>query len=136
MWKWLQSKRRGWSWLRGVRVASLTVAAGFISLALFGGELEEVYGVGALFRLRGRAPTPPDIVVVAIDHASAVAFGFPGPPFPRSYHAQLVTKLAQYGARAIIFDVTFLKESEPQTKEFAETEEFAKAIQSAEATPV
>jgi adenylate cyclase len=102
-----------------VRVAVLTAAAGLVFLALFGGDLEEVYGLDLLFQLRGPAPAPPGIVVVAIDRASAERLGLPSPPWPRTVHADLIRKLDQSGAAAIVFDLLFDKERPSEDKELA-----------------
>src|SRR5689334_15120191 len=94
----LQRFGRGWSWLRGVRAAVLTFAAGVVFLALFGGELEEAYGLGMLFHLRGQLPAPSDVVAVAINRASAENLGLPfPPPWPRTVHADLIRALDAHG---------------------------------------
>ena len=48
---------------------------------------------------------PPDIVIAAIDERSLEAFG--RWPWPRSLHADLVDRLTEAGARAVVFDVAF-----------------------------
>src|SRR6266446_10108537 len=110
MWKRLQKLGRGWSWLRGVRVAALTAVAGLVILTVFGGELEEAYGLGALFQLRGRPTAPPEIVVVAIDRASEERLHLRPPPWPRTVHADLIRTLDRGGAKAIVFDLYFVEE--------------------------
>jgi len=47
-----QTLWHGWSWMRGARVAALSAAAGLVFLSL-GGGLEETFGLGTLFRVRG-----------------------------------------------------------------------------------
>ena len=111
--------RRGWSWVRGAYVGALTAAAGLLFLTPLGGDLEEVYGVGALLQLRGPAPAPADVVVVAIDRASAENLGLPPPPrlWPRAIHAKLVESLASRGAKAIVFDLLFAEDRSEDDKE-------------------
>src|SRR5262245_59052638 len=110
MWNRLQRGGHGWSWVRGARVAALTAAVGFIFLALLGGELEEVYGLGALFRVRGPVPAPPDVVIVAIDLASQERLKLRSQPWPRTVHADLIRVLKREGAKAIAFDLYFEQE--------------------------
>src|ERR1700674_3071274 len=112
MWKTLHRSRRGWSWLRGVRVVALTAAVGLAFLTPLGGDLEEGDGVGALLQLRGPTAPPPDVVVVAIDRASAESLGLPPPPrlWPRAIHAKLVDSLASRGATSIVFDLLFAED--------------------------
>src|SRR5258706_7339370 len=110
---WTSRKdNRGWSWVRGAWVAILTAAAGLLFLTPLGGDLEEVYGVAALLQLRGPAPAPADVIVVAIDRASAESLGLPPPPrlWPRAVHAKLVDSLASRGAKAIGFDLLFAED--------------------------
>ena len=59
--------------------------------------------------MRGPAIAPDNVVVVAIDQPSAVQMGLSIMPrlWPRDIHAQLIDKLVQEGARAIIFDLVF-----------------------------
>src|SRR5690242_12890007 len=104
-----------WSTHRGLRVTGLTVVAGAIFLALLGGDVEEAYGLGALFQLRGRQPAPPQVAVVAIDRASAESLGLPfPPPWPRTMHADLIRALKERGAKAILLDLYFDEERDPE----------------------
>jgi adenylate cyclase len=72
-------------------------------------EIEEAFELRWLFQLRGTAPAPPEVVVVAIDEQSAQKLGLPSKPseWPRDLHAQLIERLARAGARVICFDLTF-----------------------------
>ena len=118
---WTRKRRvsRGWSWVRGAYVGALTAAAGLAFLTPLGGDLEEVYGLGALLQLRGPAAPPPDVVVVAIDRASAESLGLPPPPrlWPRAVHAKLVDSLASRGAKAIVFDLLFAEDRSEDDKD-------------------
>src|SRR2546423_2445612 len=104
---------------------------GLLLLTPLGGSIEEEYGLGSLFQLRGPKSPPPDVMIVAIDRASADELGLPAPPWPRGYHAKLVNSLAQRGAKAILFDVVFAKDGNA-----SEDEELSGAIQGAHASPV
>jgi adenylate cyclase len=112
-------------------VAALSAAVGLLLLTPLGGPLEEEYGLGSLFELRGLQPAPPNVMVVAIDRASAEQLGLPPPPWPRSYHARLVNSLAQRGAKAIVFDVIFAKDGSA-----SEDDELSGAIRKAGTSPV
>lgn len=56
-------------------------------------------------------PPSNNIVIVKIDDASLRRVG--NWPWSRSAHAKLVDRLAQYGARQILFDVTFTYRADP-----------------------
>lgn len=91
--------------------------------------LEERFGLSWLFHLRGPMAAPDNVVVVAIDQPSAMHMGLSIMPrlWPRDIHAQLIDKLVQDGARAIIFDLVFEMPSV-----LAETDErLAQAIRAA-----
>jgi len=64
----------------------------------------------ALLRKHAQARAPdPEVILVAIDERSleAMAPEFGRYPWPRSVHAQLTERLAQFEARAVVFDVMF-----------------------------
>lgn len=63
--------------------------------------------------LAGLPPPPisPQLVLVTVDEASLDALG--RWPWPRSYHARLIERLARAGARVIVFDVAFPYPSDP-----------------------
>ncbi len=56
------------------------------------------------FYIRGPRPVDNRIVIVAIDQHTVNRLGW---PFPRSWHARVVERLHQDGARAIGFDIAF-----------------------------
>lgn len=65
----------------------------------------ELKAYDQLFRARGRLEVSPEIVIVAIDNES---MGWIGKwPWPRTYHATLVSNLKAAGAGVIAFDVLF-----------------------------
>lgn len=60
------------------------------------------------FRVRGALPPPEGLVIVSIDDYSLQALNISRlQPWPREVHARLVNKLADYGARRVIFDLLF-----------------------------
>lgn len=83
---------------------------GFIvNLTPVGLALEEKFGLYWLFQLRGTVPAPDDVVVISIDQPSARQLDLPINPrlWPRDLHAHLIEKLANAGARIIVFDLIF-----------------------------
>ncbi|MEN8205013.1 MAG: adenylate/guanylate cyclase domain-containing protein [Pseudomonadota bacterium] len=78
-------------------------------------DLEETAGLDWLFTLRGPIAAPDDVVIVSIDKASADALNLSTDPgkWPRSYHAELLGKLAQAGAAVIVLDIHFKEQREP-----------------------
>jgi adenylate cyclase len=99
-----------------------------ISAMPLGLKLEENLGLYVLFKLRGSRPAPPEVVVVAIDKASADKMNVDAQPkkWPRSIHASLTDTLSESGASVIAFDL-FFNESRSTSDDML----FAKAIQSA-----
>lgn len=88
--------------------------AGLVAnLTPLGQTLEEKYGLYWLFQLRGGAPVPDDVVIIAIDQPSSTQLGLPISPrlWPRDIHARLIEKVAKAGARVIVFDLLFEKPS-------------------------
>lgn len=66
----------------------------------------------ALVRLRGPIPSPSDVVVVALDEATYNALELPmDRPIPRLYHAKLLKRLAELGAKRVVFDIVFAGQS-------------------------
>ena len=98
--------------LFGVATAVLGILAGTVPAIL---GFEEDSGLGALFRLRGPRPAPPEVVVVSLDKVSSDAFGLPNKParWPRTLHAELIDRLSAEGAMVIAFDVLFDDPGEP-----------------------
>ena len=96
--------------------AALGLIGTFFCFSPWGVDLEEVVGLDLLFRWRGALRPPPDIVVVAIDQASADHFGLPLDPrgWPRSIHARLTRHLKELNASVIVFDLLFTEETNPE----------------------
>ncbi len=80
-----------------------------VNLTPVGLALEEKFGLYWLFQLRGAVPAPDDVVVISIDQPSATQLDLPINPrlWPRDLHAHLIKKLANAGARVIVFDLIF-----------------------------
>lgn len=72
-------------------------------------EMAASAGLSALYTFRGTRVPPADIVIVAVDSASARALGVPARPdrWPRTLHAQLLEGLSASGAVAVGFDLLF-----------------------------
>ena len=69
---------------------------------------------------------PSEAIIVYLDDASYEKLGQPrNAPWDRGLHAQLVERLTQAGAKAIVFDIVF---SEPNSNNPASDERFAAAI--------
>ncbi|MBF8281814.1 MAG: hypothetical protein HW378_729 [Anaerolineales bacterium] len=71
----------------------------------------ELDSVNVAFRLRGAQPPTTPIVIVAIDDNTFENTGLQW-PWPRTYFAQLVDRLAAGGAKVIAFDVFFTNPEE------------------------
>lgn len=102
--------RRGWLGLAAAAMA-LIAALWLSPLA----EVENGPGLDLLYALRGVRPASPDVVIVALDTASAQALGLADRPerWPRSLHARLITGLVAHGAAVIGFDILFAEAREP-----------------------
>lgn len=86
-------------------------------LALFSTlwEIEEGAGLGLLYALRGVRPPPGQVVIIALDAASAVRLGQSERPerWSRALHARLIDGLAERGAVVIGFDILFERARDP-----------------------
>lgn len=86
-------------------------------------NVEEGLGLNWLFQMRGIRPQPEQVVVVSTDRQSAYKLGLPQEPYkwPRSLHGKLVSRLAEQGAKVIVFDL-FFKDlgSQEENAKFAE----------------
>lgn len=114
---------------RALLLSALVSLLGVVAVLFpVGYDLEENFGLGLLFGLRGEASPSEEVVIVAIDEASADALGLPRDSrfWPRSLHAELVRRLSDAGASVIGFDLLFNMERSP-----GEDAEFAAAIRRA-----
>lgn len=96
------------------------IAFAAFSLTPLSSFFEDRYGLYALFLLRGPEKPPAEIVVVAINDATAQALDFSDDlnQWPRSLHVELVKRLHLEGAELIGFNI-FFGASRPEDAEFA-----------------
>jgi adenylate cyclase len=92
--------------LFGCAVGLIGILVNFFSITH---DIEEDAGLALLFKLRGARQAPPEVVVVSIDRESSEALKLPSNPdrWPRSFHADLISTLAERGAAVIVFDLYF-----------------------------
>ena len=91
-------------------------ALGLVGFSLnYINECDQRIGLDFLFNIRGPIKPPPDVVIVAIDKASAQRLNLPRDPvrWPRSLHGRLVDILSQEGAGVISFDLLFDEYRDP-----------------------
>jgi adenylate cyclase len=90
------------------------VLTGFV-LAAHGVDIledSELDTVDARFSIRGDLEPPADIAIVGIGEQSFTELGEQW-PFPRSLHAEAISRLRRDGARVISYDVQFTEPSNP-----------------------
>jgi len=73
----------------------------------------ELQSVDARFSVRGTQERPDDIVVVGVDDTTFGDLGLQW-PFPRHFHARLIDRLRQAGAKTIAIDIQFTEPTEPR----------------------
>lgn len=103
----------------GLLVALVGIVASFAPAL----DVEERFGLAALFELRGPIRPPSNVVVLALDETSERDPSRPR-SWPRWRHAELVKYLSARGARLIVFDLTF----ESPSADPREDESFAAAM--------
>lgn len=92
---------------------ALAVFIGLLGAAVYlspqGTAIEEQFGLYWLFHLRGERTAPADVVVIAVDQASATHLELPLKPslWSRALHARLIDRLVEAGARVVVFDLVF-----------------------------
>jgi adenylate cyclase len=72
----------------------------------------ERQSVDARFAIRGNQGPPPGLAVVKIDDVTFSDLNTQW-PFPRSYHAKVIDRLAADGAKEIAYDIQFSEYSDP-----------------------
>lgn len=99
---------RLWYW-RFVLAVFIGLLGAAVYLSPQGTAIEEQFGLYWLFHMRGERTAPADVVVIAVDQASATHLGLPLKPslWPRALHAHLVDRLVKAGARVVAFDLVF-----------------------------
>lgn len=102
------------------------IAGTIIVIVFFNGALDkfELVTLDQRFRLRPDRPVHEDIVLIEMGEDSIEAIG--RWPWPREWHATLLSILKKYGSRMVIFDIIFDRPSSP-TQDLV----FAEAIKSA-----
>ena len=98
-------------WLVGGSVRSVEggeAASRWAGLGAAAGGWASRLSYDLLFFLRGPRALPEGRIVY-LDEASAARLGQSGETWDRSIHARLVRRLTRDGARAVIFDVVFMK---------------------------
>lgn len=88
---------------------SLAAIGTLLSMSDWGRMIEEEYGLGMLFRIRGPVSPPPAPLIFAVDEPSARALGFSTDleKWPRRAYADLLLALAPAEPAAVVFDVYF-----------------------------
>jgi adenylate cyclase len=111
--------------LFGLLIGIVGIGVSFFPVAH---DLEEDIGLGLLFKLRGPAKAPAEVVVISMDRESSEHLNVPQNPdrWPRSLHAALIDNLVREGAQVIVLDVYFI---EPRSG--ADDDSLAEAIKRA-----
>lgn len=79
----------------------------YLSSTITGEKLEHQLH-DPIIRLQGAKPPPKDVVLVALDEATYEQLGLPmDRPIPRMYHAKMLERLAEMGAKRVVFDIVF-----------------------------
>src|SRR5919204_3210638 len=66
----------------------------------------ELTTVDTRFSIRGDRPTPKDVAVVGVDEATYDKLQLQW-PYPRTYHASVISRLHKAGAKVIAMDIQF-----------------------------
>jgi adenylate cyclase len=109
----MRSRFRQLLFLGGAAVLVAFVVVLYATDALRDAELDTV---DTRFQIRGDEEPPEDIVFVAIDDATFndLQERF---PFPRSFHARVIDRLTEDGAKVIAYDVQFTEPTVPREDE-------------------
>src|SRR5215216_7941549 len=104
---------------RPVPRAALTLAVGLLAAGIAiavgaTGVLDrlELSSVDERFVVRGKQPSPKDVVILGMGESTLASLGRQT-PYPRSLHARAIDALVHAGARAIAYDVEFSDPSVP-----------------------
>jgi len=117
-------------WIKGLAFGVATGVTGVIlGLTPLGADFEKHVGLDWLFEMRGAIEPPPEVALVAINERDISGLGLPKLPrdWPRSVHGELIKKLVEGGAAAIVFDMDFQRPKVP-----ADDADFARAVADAE----
>ena len=102
------------TWFKPALGAGLTVLCGLLLGRTLVGEAWQNASYDYLFRFSARTFTNP-VVLVLMDEESERVLGQGGGPWNRAIHAQFLNKLADDGARLVVFDVFFDSQKNPET---------------------
>lgn len=98
-------------WLKILGLAALVAVAHTGLFRLPWGETLELRFLDLWFNVRGPVTPPNDVVIVAMDEESYDHIGISlNQAWPRALHAKLLRRLAECGAKRVVFDVLFLGE--------------------------
>lgn len=90
----------------------LSILCGALGTLLYFSPLGEHFELAfhdVWFNIRGKRSPPSDIVIVSMDELSYQNLEIPlNQPWPRSLHAKLLERLAEFQAKRVIFDILFL----------------------------
>lgn len=86
-----------------------------LSISEPGSYLEEEVGLDWLFKLRGSLPPPSDVIIVAVDKASAEILHLPDDPkkWPHNYYATLIDNINRQNPALIALNIRFDESREP-----------------------
>jgi adenylate cyclase len=87
----------------GLGVTFVVVLLFFLPLSLFEVAQGKLYDLS--LRIRGSAPAPKGLTIVAIDDRSVAQIG--RWPWPRTKVVELINRLSKAGAKIIAFDIVF-----------------------------
>lgn len=98
-------------------ISLIGIAVALFSLTPLATQLEEDIALPLLFKYRGSATPPEEVIIVSIDKISAEILRLPDDPekWPRSYYAQLIRKLNQQHPAIITFNILF---DEPREEKY------------------
>src|SRR4051794_40087978 len=113
-------RRRHRHKVAGLLAAAVLVAAGMAAVDLTGAVKRlELDSVDTRFAVRGDRPAPRDLAVVAIDDVSFGELGRRWQDWPRRWHADVLRRLHDAGARVIAYDVQFTEASRDPAQDLA-----------------
>ena len=121
-------KTTKFTWKRLIAPTFITFLITLITFSLYQTDTIKQFEYGILdilFPLRGKTIPSDDVVIVAMNEQSYNNLSIPlTSPWPRSIHAKLLKKLAEYDVKRVVFDILFLdKGVDPKADQ-----EFADAI--------
>jgi len=94
-------------------VALFAIAVSVVGYATSLLRTLELSTVDTRFELRGKEPRPDEVVVVKIDDVTFSQLQQQW-PFPRHFHAELIDRLREAGAKVIAYDVQFTEPTVPR----------------------